>query len=430
MRRNIFNLGMLFASKSGAILVGIFFLPWFNRLLGEELFGIVAVILSFQALLIMLDLGMATLVARDVAARDSMDNNSHALMLWRHSEIVLNCFYVLLLFAGLCWYNLYGPVLLSASSVLGIVVLFWTLVLQNVAQSALVAARSYILSSCIQIAGVLTRAIVTLLALEYVSPALDVFIWAQVCVSSVHWIVSRIFCQHKLKSFGDRSLDQKIQFPEVLSLLKRGKPLLLAGMAGAAVMQLDKSIILYFMEPADVGAYFLAGSFAMLPLFVLAGPVTQFFQPQITEAIAEKNYTLSRVLIIKFSVVLFFLVAVPSMIIWGFRDSIIVIWLQDAVLAESVSEYVSILMLGAIIGAFGYIPYVILTALQDFVFQAKLSVFLTVITLLFVVLAAYMKHIEWICWAYVFYYAAAAALWGRRSWLSMRYLKVSQQKGL
>jgi len=119
-------------------------------------------------------------------------------------------------------------------------------------------------------------------------------------------------------------------------------------------------------------------------------------------------------------VALLLVVMLPSAIIWLLRDEILMLWLHDASLVSTVSEYVSILIWGAACGAFGYIPYQILVALQDFSFQAKLSAVLAVVTLSIVAFSAYFGNIIWICMAYVFYHLATVACLSLRSCMILK----------
>ncbi|MGR5437916.1 hypothetical protein ACPV5C_28330, partial [Vibrio owensii] len=83
-----------------AVLVGFIFLPFYRHHLGPEQFGVVAVILSLQNLLIMLDLGMSTLIGRDVAIAHS--SPAELLTLTRTAEISLTGFYFLLIPVTVC----------------------------------------------------------------------------------------------------------------------------------------------------------------------------------------------------------------------------------------------------------------------------------------------------------------------------------------
>ncbi len=423
MKRHIIDVGMLFASKSGAVLVGVVFLPWYMALLGETLFGILAVILSFQALLLMLDLGMATLLARDIAARRVMQSEFNARLLFKQSEFLLMLFYLSLLCLLVAWYYAVHPQYLDVLDVLGIVLLFLTLVQQNVALSALVALKQYVLASSIQMIGVTVRAFVTVMALQEIAATLSVFIWSQVVISLFFWAITRLKCKTLLPG-SIRSYE--IKRGAIIALFQRGKPLLMVGLAGAAVMQLDKPLVLYYLSASEVGAYFLAVSFAMLPLLILAAPVAQFFQPRVTEVVVEKNYESSCHLLWKLLMALVCCVVFPSMLVWFYRDELLMLWLHDAELVKKVSAYVSILIWGSVIGALGYIPYQILIGLQDFSFQAKLSTILTIVTLFVVAICASMGRVDGVCVAYLFYHFATVICSGFRAWMKFEVIRVER----
>ena len=92
---NILDLLMLYISKSGAIVVGVFILPWYQQLLGASAFGWVALIFSLQTFLIMLDLGVSTIVGRDIAASENAESPK---LVWRAGEWVLHSLYLILFF--------------------------------------------------------------------------------------------------------------------------------------------------------------------------------------------------------------------------------------------------------------------------------------------------------------------------------------------
>ena len=67
MLRRLWPLATLYCGRLGTALVGLLLLPWFNRLMGPGQFGVVAIILSTQTLLVALDLGLSIVLGRDLA---------------------------------------------------------------------------------------------------------------------------------------------------------------------------------------------------------------------------------------------------------------------------------------------------------------------------------------------------------------------------
>ena len=411
-RHGLINLAMLFVSKAGGVLVVMFFMPLFFRILGAEQFGVVAVILSLQALLMMLDLGMSTMVGRDVAVYGSQATQSTTT--WRNAEAILTVFYIGIAVIAALSGTLGSLAGLSELSIVSVVGLFWALVLQNLGLSVLLSAKSFKAASAIQLIGALFRAGLTVIAMKQIDATLSIFITTQLITSLLQLWVTRWACANALTS--DLHVHKKIEYDlsGCVELLKRGKSLLLFGLAGAAVMQLDKPIIATFISANEVSTYFLAVTFCMTPIAVLAGPVSQYFQPHFISLVAQASQKDSQQLLSKFVFVLVLITAISSAALWFYRDFWIALWLHNNSSISVVISYVTILLPGVVVGALGYIPYALLTSQQDYYFQSILSTIMTTVTLALVVYFADQKNIYAICWIYAFYHISSTLLsWAR-----------------
>ncbi|NOT20912.1 MAG: oligosaccharide flippase family protein [Sideroxydans sp.] len=419
-KHGLANLAMLFISKAGGVLVVLLFMPMFYRTLGAAQFGVVAVILSLQALLVMLDLGMSTMVGREVAVHGTGSPNSAKM--WRNAEVILSVFYLgLLLLAGL-WGVLSSPANLSGFSTAAIVLLFWAMVLQNLGQTVLLGAKSYLAASTLQLFGALFRAAITLIALQKIAATVPVFIAAQLITTLLQLALTRWVCVRTLMVHLPADFHIKFDLTACKALLKQGKPLLIFGLAGAAVMQLDKPIIAAFISAQEVSTYFLAVTFCMTPIAVLAGPVSQYFQPKLLAVVSQGNSQDAQRLVTRFAFVLLLVTVLPSASLWFYRDFWVSLWLGDAVNAPQVILYIAVLLPGVVIGALGYIPFAMLTAQQDYHFQARLSASMTVIALLAVIYLAAQRNVYTICWVYAAYHIISTIA----SWLrSVSLVKTS-----
>jgi len=411
-RHGLANLAMLFISKAGGVLVVLLFMPMFYRILGAAQFGVVAVILSLQALLVMLDLGMSTMVGREVAVHGTGSPNSAKM--WRNAEVVLSVFYLgLLLLAGL-WGAFSSPANLSGASTAAIALLFWAMVLQNLGQTLLLGAKSYQAASSLQLFGALFRAAITLIALQKIAATVPVFIAAQLLTTLLQLTLTRWACRRTLKAHLPAGLIIRYDFAGCKALLKQGKPLLIFGLAGAAVMQLDKPIIAAFISAQEVSTYFLAVTFCMTPIAVLAGPVSQYFQPKLLSLVSDGNTLETKRLVARFVFVLLMVTALPSLALWFYRDFWVALWLGNTININQVVKYIAVLLPGVVIGALGYIPFAMLTAQQDYHFQARLSASMTAITLILVVYFAAQYNAYAVCWVYAAYHTISTmASWFR-----------------
>lgn len=402
------KLMILYAGKASGIIINLLFIPFYSKILGVEKFGVVAVLISLQALLLMLDFGMANLITRDVAAHDRPSKSLVNLL--KNAEFGLLLLYILLMLVCIIlqYIGIFGN--FSIISVVGSIALFFFLVLQNIYYCALVAYRSYGPASIIQMFGNLSRAIVTAVALFLLSPSIEVFIWSQLLVAAIHYVVIRHEC---LRRLGGECLKESGTNPSLnaaLKLMGRGKSLGLHSAAGAAVLQLDKPIILYFMSSASVTPYFLAMTFCMVPLNALAGPVAQYFQPRFYGLVAQKDATAAEWNFNRFALILCSFTLVPAVLLWVFREQFVGFWLGGQSSVGLVNVYVSILMPGLVASALSFLPFTLLMSEQDYRFQAIASLCLTVVTLIATSFAAYYQSGQAICIVYASYFVISAVL--------------------
>lgn len=407
--RTAISLLLLYISKSGAVIVGVFILPWYQRLLGEEPFGVVAMVLSLQAFLVMLDLGTSTLVGRDVAAADEKAGSS--LVTWRAAEFLLHGAYAALLILAIAINTIVvtpAPLLHVALCVL----FFWALTVQNVAQSALLAKRFYALAAGTQMIGVLGRASITLSGLLLIEADLNTFFVAQ-AVSAVFQMVATSWLCRRVIAPSPTPVEFKPLLASAKELAIRGKPLVIFGLSGAAVLQLDKIIIPLFLSPTALSPYFLASALCLTPVSVLAGPITQYFQPHIIRSISVGDFATAQAKLLRLTLAIAAAVAIPSTLLWLARDVIVNLWLDNQPISAEVIRYVGILLPGIAVGALGFVPYTILVAHQDYRAQAILSATMTSVTLLATMTSAASGSIVAVCWVYAAYHSLSTVI----SWL-------------
>ncbi|MCY1404029.1 hypothetical protein D9M71_192280 [compost metagenome] len=295
----------------------------------------------------------------------------------------------------------------------GTVLLFWVQVLQNLSYSALIARRDYAAGSILQIIGVLVRAAATLMVLKFYASTLEAFVFTQLLFGAGHLWVTRHFGLRRMASGEQMSPVEWPTLNDALSLTKAGGALVLFSAAGAAVLQLDKPIISMFASAASVTPYYLASLLCMTPISLLAGPVSQYFQPAFLKEVTSGTLAGARATLRRFVLSIFLVTCIPTILLWSFRTQIIEIWLGQSSDITAISRYVEILLPGVALGALGFVPYSLLIKAKDYRFQAVLSASMTITTLLLTVLAAAAKNVEAICIVYSAYHAISTLA----SWL-------------
>lgn len=412
------DLGMLYFSKSGAVVVNLLILPQLQNLMSPEDFGLVAVFLTVQALMLVLDLGLSLIVGRDVAI--AKITSGRALRTWRTAELVLSATYVPFLigcsvFAGL---NLLPFDLRSLAFAIAT---FWLLTLQNVGYSALIARRDFATAAGILVTGTVLRGVLSLIALMMIVPRLEVFLAVQAGCSLVQYVVTKVRCEYVLGRPVPRRARRWPGITALTALLWRARSLAVFGMAGALVLQGDKLIISAFNTPSVMAPYYLATTLCLVPISSLAGPIASYFQPSALRAIAYPSEAEAVRQLRRMLSALALVTVLPTAILWLLRGPIIDLWLVNSSSSGLVTEYTAILLPGVCIGAFGFVPYIALLGRSDFSFQARMSGTTTLITLAMTTLMAYHGNITAICWVYSVYHASSTLIcWFRWYYLDRR----------
>ncbi|KWW37243.1 O-antigen/teichoic acid export membrane protein [Cupriavidus metallidurans] len=412
LRAAALDMVMLYAGKVSAILVGFIFLPFYRHLLGAEQFGIVAVILSLQSLLIMLDLGMSTLIGRDVAVANS--SSQELVSLVRTAEVSLTGFYLLLLPIAVGLKLLGAFASIEWTTVFGTIVLFWVLVLQNMHYGTMLARREYAAASTIQVIGVAARACATAYVLATVSSTMTAFIVTQLIFATGQALITRHRCfAYWIERSSGESLPKCLRIRDAWELVRKGRALVLFSAAGAAVTQLDKPLVSGLISANSVSPYFLATTVCMVPLSLLAGPVSQYFQPRVlNQSISGEDFPKATFRRFVLSTIL--ITSVPCLVFWLACDPLIGLWVGHGHDNGIISHYVKILLPGFVVGAFGYIPYTLLLYAKDFRFQAVASIMMSIVTLALAALAAYGQSVESVCYVYAAYHTTSTLVsWAR-----------------
>lgn len=412
-RRGFWDLLTLFAGKFSGVVVGLIFLPLYNKTLGTEQFGIIAVILSIQAFALMMDLGMSTLITRYSALAISKTEQTAAFL--NNAELGLTLFYFILLLASILILPLIGYSYQQWPIVGGSILLCWLFVLQNIYYTSMLARMQYQTANLIQTMGNLVRAFVTAGVIIYYAATPLAFVAAQIFTTTLHCFITRSSLNRNLGGvFLLFSSKAKYKVSEAIDLIKQGRSITLFAAAGAAVMQLDKPLVSGFSSAASVAPYFLATTVCMLPIALLAGPISQYFQPKILIAIEGGHNPTAQVQLQRFVLLLLLAIGLPSLALWVFRDWAIGLWLGPSATNTIISHYVAIMLPGFAFGALGFVPYALLLSCKDFKFQAQMSVALTATTLTFVTIFAWLHRVDGVCFTYMAYHiASTASSWAR-----------------
>lgn len=416
----LLDLFSLFAGRVGGILVTLFFIPQYNRLLGAEAFGAVAIVLSLQAFFLVSDLGLATLVSRDTAiAQGDPDALTAAVWTRRRAEALLWVLAgsvagsaVLLALIGAPWSIGEGA---NAAMIAALIAV---LVATNMVQLSLNALGLYRVGAAAAVVGAVARGGATVLMLQG-APSLQAFLQVQLVVAALHFLAVRRLLERRCRPLTRR--EPLLGRDALADLLRRCVPLTIYTLASAAAVNLDKSIVSAFISLEAAGAYFLATTYALVPVAVLSGPINSYFTPRVAHTRHAGDPAAERRLGAVFQIVLICAVVGPSLSLMFEMERWLRLWLDGSADVATVLLVAPILLAGGSLYATAYYPASYLVAAEDNRFLAKLSLVTGVAVLALAMGFAWLGQVRAVAWSYFGFYAVGfAALWARMGQLTGR----------
>ena len=405
----------LFAGRLGGVALNLLFLPLYDQRLGPQLFGAVALVLSLQAFFLVFDFGFATLLGAEAAhARTRRDAMPEVAADWRLTErllpltgLVTGGLAALLLWAAGGTAGVFRPVdlLLTALLVTGMIQL-------NAGQAVLNACHRYKAGSFLSLAGTLGRGIAALAMLELMGAGFTVFLVSQIAVILVQMLAQSWIVRAELGKIADLR-------GRSLPLWLRLRPLMAYGLAGALLMQIDKPLAGFAFSLEAAGRWYLATTYALTPIAMLAGPLNQYFFPQVVARLSAPVALLQVGRMFQFSTVL--LAAAPSVVLAWHAPLLVSLWLPHAAETAQIAALARPMVLAAAFGAMGYLPTAYLVGSGDRAWIAGLSWAMLLAVGAGLLLAARLEKLAGFAIVYSIYHVAGCLLlWRRmlRSWPS------------
>lgn len=416
----LIDIAALFAGRIGGIFVTLLFLPRYHALLGGDTFGAVSIVMSLQAFFLVSDLGLATLISREMAiARGNDDALGRAIWMRRRAEALLAMIALGIGAVGLTWpfmslivgARLPSWSFASAIDIAMIAPLIMALVAINIVQLSLNALGAYRSSAATAVLGAIARGIATV-AVLMVFPTLTAFLVAQLVLALVHLAVVRWLLERRCAPVRWR--ERLFDGTAIADLLHRCIPLTVYTLASAAAVNLDKTIISGFISLETAGSYFLATTYALVPVAVLSGPINSYFAPRVAHARHAGDRIGEDRLAMLFQTTLMCAVIGPSLSLGMQVGDWLPLWLHDGSGLDRVTAVAPILLAGGALSATGYYPTTRLIAGGDNGYLARLSSGCGIAVLALAAVFASRSDLMGVAWSYFAFYAAGfCGLWLR-----------------
>lgn len=349
------------ANSVWSALVGFAAVPFYLQYLGIEAYGLIGFFVTTQAVLSLLDMGMAPTINREVARCSARGNlqeagkllHTLAVVYWAMAGLIALMILALAPFIAGYWLQskkLSPETISHAVMLMGLVVACrWPIGLY---QGALIGAQRVTVASAINMAMVTIGSVGAVMVLAFVSPTIEAFFIWQAGVGLVYAITMRaaawqIIGKTKQNIFEVDELKRIWRFTAGMSAIS---------LTGLVFTQLDKVILSKMLGLEEFGHYMLA-TMVVSGLSLLVAPVYNVVYPRFSVLVAtgemEKLTDLYRSGTRLLATLLFPL----AMLLSVFAEELVLAWIGNPALALSVAPVISLMAIGSALHGVMYFPY-------------------------------------------------------------------------
>lgn len=349
------------ANSIWSALIGLAVVPFYLKYLGIEAYGLIGFFITTQALLQILDMGMAPTINREVARCSASGNlkeagkllHTLAVVYWSMAGAIAVLILGLAPLIAEYWLQtkqFSQQTITYAVMLMGMVVACrWPIGLY---QGALIGAQRLAVSSAINMAMTTVGSLGAVMVLVFVSPTIEAFFIWQASVGLVYAIFVRLAAWRIIGKENKYEFDiEKLKSVWRFTVGMSG-----IGLTALVFTQLDKIILSKILGLEYFGHYMLA-TVIVSGLYVLVTPLFNVIYPRFSVLVVtgetEKLEDLYRLGTRMLAAVLF-----PIAIALAFySEYLVLIWTGNQVIASNVAPIVALLVLGSALNGVMYFPY-------------------------------------------------------------------------
>jgi O-antigen/teichoic acid export membrane protein len=359
--------------------------PFFLRYLGIEAYGLIGFFVAIQALLALLDLGLAPTMNREVARSAACDRSEArdllhtlAVLFWLVAGLIATSSLLVAPVIAGSWLTaskLSPGTVAQAVAMMGLVIAFRFP--SGLYQGALLGAQRMIALSVIEIATTALATVGGVVVVALISPTVQAYFLWQACVGLLNVIAMRAAAWDALR---DQTQSRKAKFDSVglRRIWRFSAGMALTAVLGAVFVQSDKLILSKVVSLTALGRYTLAGM-AARSLYLFVTPAFGAVYPRLTALVASGQTDALKSLYRSGSRLLGAVVFPTAAYVAVFSADLFKLWTGDAQLANSISPVVSLLLVGTAINAIMHFPYALQLAYGKSSLAAMISLILLIV---------------------------------------------------
>jgi len=377
----------IIASVSNSLwsaLLSLAVVPVYIKLLGMESFGLIGFFATLQSMLLILDLGLAPTINREVArcyAKGQLNKAAKLLstlsvLYWCAAIVILLLIFFLAPLIATYWLSpreLDKESLVSALSLMGVVIAVRSPI--GLYQGALTGAQRLSMSSYLNIVMISFANLGAIAFLYFVSPTIEAFFLWQGLVATLHVIILHRLAWHVIGAKPKRRFD----IEEIRRVWGFVASVGLAAGTGLLFSQLDKVIISKTMSLDSFGEYAVA-KIVVGALYIAVIPVFQAVYARMSMLVAADDEEPVRQLYYTGTYILAAVIFPLAFTLVFFSEPLVGLWTQDAALAKAIAPVVALLALGTTLHGIMHFPYALQLAYARSDIALKANLVLMVVT--------------------------------------------------
>ncbi len=355
------NLIVGLSDSAWTAILGFIVVPLYLKFLGLEAYGLIGFFVAIQSVLVLLDLGLAQTINREVARCAASGNmrevrnllHTLAVIYWCVACLIALLFFMLSPYIATYWLNsetLTQESLAHAVMLMGFVIACrWPIGLYK---GALIGAQRLAVSSTVNIVMVTVGNVGVVGVLAFVSPSIEAFFVWQAIVGILYAVVIR-FVAWRIIGVDDQV---KIDLEGLKRIWRFSMGVAAVTISSVILTQIDKVLLSKLLSLEEFGGYALAGVLAS-GLYVILVPVFNTIFPRMSLLVARGD-TKALVEFYRLGTRLLTATLFPVTIAAAyFSKDLIHLWTGDLTLATNISQVVSLLLLGTALNGTMIFPY-------------------------------------------------------------------------
>lgn len=344
-------------------LMGLAFVPLYIHYLGVESYGLIGVFVSMQAWLVLLDMGLAPALGREMARFGAnVDSAERMRDLLRSVETIYFALAVVIALGGIFgapwlaknWLRVEHLPLTAVEETLaivgGVITLRWLAILYR---SAMTGLERFVWLSSFSAMFSTLRGLGVVAVIAWVSPTIRAFFIYQAVIAAVEVAV---LATQVWRVMPTAARGARFSLGALKGIRHFASGMMVIALLTLLLTQVDKVLLSRLLTLSEFGYYMLASSVAAA-LYLIVAPISTTALPRLTQLATMGDVSVLAASYHRFSQLLALLLVPVALTLSLFSHHILLLWTRDQATASETAPILSVLVIGTLLNGLMHLPY-------------------------------------------------------------------------